>query len=85
MASGYVQPPATLPGFPLAIKTRSKTPFAIGKLRRRWKDPDGTIYEWDYRHGRVEKYDARGNHQGEYDANTGQKLKDADPTQKVEP
>jgi hypothetical protein len=85
MSAGYVQPPATLPGFPRATKSKAKTPFAGGKLRRRWKDPDGTIYEWDYRHGRVEKYDPRGNHQGEYDPYTGQKLSDADPTQKVEP
>ncbi len=30
-----------------------------GGLRRRWRDPDGVIYEWDYQHGTVEVYDAR--------------------------
>jgi hypothetical protein len=85
MDAGYVQPPATLPGFPRATKAKPKTPLFGKKLRRRWKDPDGTIYEWDYQHGRVEKYDSRGNHQGEYDPNTGRKLNEADPTKKVTP
>ena len=86
MAAGYIQPPPTLPGFPNAIKSKPKTPFAGGKLRRRWKDTNvGTIYEWDYQHGTVEKYDARGNHLGEFDPYTGKQLKDADPTQMVEP
>jgi hypothetical protein len=29
-------------------------------MRARWKDEDGAIYEWDYAHGTVERYDSRG-------------------------
>jgi hypothetical protein len=57
-----------LPGFPDAKPVKPKTPISEngGKLRKRWKSPDGTIYEWDYQHGTVEKYDKKGIHQGEY-------------------
>ena len=48
-----------LPGFPEAKRSKSKTWFPGGK-RRRWKEPDGTIYEWDYENGRVEVYGRRG-------------------------
>ncbi|MBO0735246.1 MAG: hypothetical protein J2P48_01550 [Alphaproteobacteria bacterium] len=43
-----VHPPAdnVLPGFPRAARTKGKTWFP-GGIRRRWKDPDGMIYEWD--------------------------------------
>jgi hypothetical protein len=65
----YKPPPEILPGFPDATRVKPKTPIS-GKgngLRRRWKNPnDGTIYEWDYRHGTVEKYDSSGKHQGEF-------------------
>lgn len=46
--SAVVHPPAddVLPGFPLATRRKPKTWFSGGK-RRRWKDLDGTIYEWD--------------------------------------
>jgi hypothetical protein len=27
-----------------------------GGLRRRWRDPDGMIHEWDYRHGMAMAY-----------------------------
>jgi hypothetical protein len=73
-----------LPGFPKARRVKPKTPYAGGK-RRRWKDPDGTIYEWDYQHGRVEKYNHRGEHLGEFDPLTGEKRKDANPDYRVEP
>jgi hypothetical protein len=64
----YKPPPKTLPGFPDAKPAKPKTPIAGNgdKLRKRWKSPDGTIYEWDYRHGTVEKYDSKGKHQGEF-------------------
>jgi RHS repeat-associated protein len=75
----YVPPPDTLPGFPDAKRVRSKS------HRRRWADDDGYIYEWDYQHGRVEKYDKRGRHLGEYDADTGAQTKPADPTRRIEP
>lgn len=42
------------------------------------------IYEWDYQHGRVEKYNSKGRHLGEFDAD-GNWIKDADPGKKVEP
>lgn len=86
-AKGPVLPPEdnVLPGFPEARRSKSKTWFPGGK-RRRWKEPDGTIYEWDYENGRVEKYARRGEpHRGEFDPKTGEQTKPSDPTRKVEP
>lgn len=34
------------------------------KNRRRWKDADGLIYEWDYQHGELEMYSRLGRHRG---------------------
>jgi hypothetical protein len=64
----YKPPPETLPGFPDAKSVKPKTRVSGNgkKLRKRWKSPDGTIYEWDYRHGTVEKYNSEGKHQGEF-------------------
>ncbi len=56
-----------------------------GKLRKRWKDNDGKIYEWDYQHGTVELYDKRGKHLGEFDPESGNRLKPADAARSVEP
>jgi hypothetical protein len=81
---GYQSPPGLLPGFPDARPARLKTPFP-GGLRKRWKDPDGRIYEWDYQHGDVEVYDKRGRHLGQFDHETGERQKDADSTMDVEP
>lgn len=78
-------PPRTLPGFPLAKRVAAKTGRPGGGLRRRWKDPDGVIYEWDYQHGTVEAYDRRGHHVGEFDPADGRQLKPADPTKEVVP
>jgi hypothetical protein len=52
--------------------------------RHRWFD-DGTgyTYEWDYQHGRVERYDRRG-HLGEFDPETGAMTKPANTTQTIE-
>jgi len=86
-AIAVVHPPTDdrLPGFPRAVRVRSKTFFAAG-LRRRWKEPDGgTIYEWDYRHGTVEVYDARGHHRGEFDPLTGERIGPPDPRRTGEP
>ncbi|WP_409977848.1 colicin E3/pyocin S6 family cytotoxin [Bradyrhizobium sp. SZCCHNS2005] len=72
----YKPPPKTLPGFPQAKATKPKTPIdgTGNKLRKRWVDPDdGTIYEWDYLHGTVERYDRQGRHLGEYDQNGDKK------------
>jgi len=69
------------------VTVTPKTPKASGKgLRKRWKNfEDGTIYEWDYRHGRVEKYNSRGKHLGEFDYQSGVQIKDANPNRSIEP
>jgi hypothetical protein len=56
-----------------------------GGLRRRWRDPDGMIYEWDYQHGTVEVYDRRGFHRGEFNPFTGERLGSPIPGRTVEP
>ncbi len=51
---GPFSPPGdgqSLPGFPGSYRTRAKTPMPGGRLRPRWKTPNGRILEWDYRHG----------------------------------
>ena len=74
-----------LPGFAEAKHVKGKTRFA-GGIRKRWKDPnDGTIYDWDYQHGRVERYTARGEHLGEFDPRTGRQIKGADLRKRVGP
>jgi hypothetical protein len=83
--AAYHPAPRTLRAFPKAAKATSKTPIKGGGMRRRWKDDDGAIYAWDYAHGRIEKYDIRGHHQGEFDPNSGKQLKPASPTRRVEP
>ena len=73
-----------LPGFPDAVRVPEKSSVqGGGKLRARWLDPDGTIYEWDYQHGTVEKYDKRGRHLGEYDPNTGTQTKPPDASRRT--
>lgn len=79
-----VQAPRNLPGFPDARRVPPRTGFAAGR-RARWRDANNDILEWDARHGRVERYNARGAHLGEYDPETGQQLSPSDPTRKVEP
>lgn len=75
-----------LPGFPGAVRVRAKTSRqGGGGLRRRWRDGDGTILEWDYQHGTVEAYDRRGRHLGEFDPSTGIRIEGADPTPTAEP
>ena len=81
----YARPPLILNAFPDAKRVRGKTPRADGGLRNRWKSPSGMIYEWDYRHGRVEVYDRRGRHLEEFDPDTGEQTKPANPVYQVEP
>ena len=83
----YIPPPPVPRAFPHLKRVKEKTPISGGggKKRRRWKDQDGNIYEWDSLHGRVEKYNARGKHLGEYDPDTGDLTKPADPTMRIEP
>lgn len=82
----YQPPPKELAGFPEAKSVKLKTPVqGKGGRRRRWKDVAGIIFEWDSQHGTVEKYDKRGVHLGEFDPNTGQQTKPANPSRRVEP
>lgn len=82
----YIPAPKTLRAFPNARPAKPKTAVqGGGKLRARWKDDQGNIYEWDSQHGAVERYNKNGRHLGEYDANTGQMNKGADPNRTVEP
>ncbi len=81
----YQPPPQELPAFPGTVRDKPKTPFAGGGKRARWRTPDGDILEWDYQHGRVEKYNKQGKHKGEYDPNTGQQTKPTEPGRKIEP
>ncbi len=79
-------PPKFFPGFPGLKIVRSKTSVSRGGLlRKRWKDADGNLYEWDYQHGRLEKYTKRGRHLGEFDPETGLQTKLADPSRSIEP
>ena len=82
-----VSPPSddVLPGFPQAIKARRKTRMPGGTMRRRWKQPDGTILEWDYQHGHIELYNDRGVHRGSFDPQTGEELAGPVPGRRVEP
>jgi hypothetical protein len=81
----YYPKPHTLPAFPDAKWAPGKTRMKGGGLRPRWKDKKGTIYEWDFQHGAVEKYNKRGKHLGEFDHASGNQTKPADPTRTVEP
>ncbi|MBV8105094.1 MAG: hypothetical protein JO223_10815 [Hyphomicrobiales bacterium] len=79
-------PPKSLPGIPTARRVRAKTAVkGTGLLRRRWQTKDGAIYEWDYQHGAVEKYNKRGVHEGEFDGNTGEQTGPAIPTRRIKP
>ncbi|MCS3836655.1 hypothetical protein HNR03_001235 [Pseudomonas sp. JAI111] len=82
----YYPAPKGLTAFPDATRATRKTPIkGGGGLRKRWKTPNGKIFEWDAQHGAVEMYDKRGRHLGEYDPTTGEQTKPADNTRKVEP
>ncbi len=75
---GYFPAPRILPGFPDTFRVQPKG------ARRRWMDPDGLLYEWDYRHGALEVYNSRGRHIGEFDHRTGLQLKPADPGRRID-
>nr|WP_238474201.1 colicin E3/pyocin S6 family cytotoxin [Pseudomonas cavernicola] len=45
---------------------------------------NGKIYEWDYQHGTLEKYDKHGKHLGEFDPVTGDQTKPANNAREVE-
>ena len=84
---GYKTPPKDLPWVPDAKPAKPKTPKQgenLGK-RKRWKDSEGNIYEWDYQHGDVEKYNKRGKHLGSIDPETGKQTKSPVNGREVEP
>ncbi|WP_434674073.1 S-type pyocin domain-containing protein [Pseudomonas sp. R1-15] len=81
----YVTKPDLLPAFPSAKWAPPKTRMKGGGLRPRWRDKDKFIYEWDFQHGAVEKYNKRGKHLGEFDHVTGAQKKPANPERWIEP
>ncbi|MBC3365986.1 S-type pyocin domain-containing protein [Pseudomonas sp. SWRI154] len=81
----YFPKPDFLPAFPSAKWTPSKTRMKGGGLRPRWKDKEKFIYEWDFQHGAVEKYNKRGKHLGEFDYVTGAQTKPANTSRWIEP
>ena len=85
MPLALVNPPKVLPAYPGARRARPKTPRPGGGLRARWRDDDECIYEWDYQHGTVERYDRHGRHLGEYNPATGHQVKRPNSTRRVEP
>ncbi len=79
----YNPPPNNLEAFPEARRVKPKTSVqGGGGYRKRWEDNE-YIYEWDSRHGLIEKYDKRGKHLGEYDHKTGRQIKPSDPGRKT--
>ena len=72
---GYSPSPraSSLNGFPSTFLVKPKTAFAGGK-RRRWKDIDGMIYEWDYLHGQIEKYNSRSRNLGDFHWPSGRQI-----------
>lgn len=82
----YHPSPTFLTAFPDAIRAPSKSGVqGGGKLRPRWKEPHGYIYEWDFERGKVEMYNKRGKHLGEFDPITGERTKDADNKRRIDP
>ena len=84
---GYIREPETseLKGFPGLTEAKRKTPIqGGGGLRKRWKDKKGNIYEWDYRHGELEKYDKQGRHLGQFNHITGEQTKPANKTRRIQ-
>lgn len=80
----YYDHPKTLPAFPDAVRTKSKSSVqGGGKKRARWVDRKGRIYEWDYKSNAVEKFDKLGVHLGEYNHITGKQTKPAKPGRKT--
>jgi hypothetical protein len=82
--SGYRIAPTETPGIPGLKVGKRKTPVqGGGGLRKRWTDVDGNIYEWDSRHGALEKYNSNGGHLGEFDPATGNQTKPADASRNI--
>lgn len=76
----YHPAPKALTAYPDAKRAKQMSSVqGGGKKRNRWKDRKGRIYEWDYENGRVELYDKQGKHLGEFNPETGERTKDAEP------
>ena len=86
--SNIINPPniKSMVGINGIYKVKGKTSVqGGGKLRERWKDKKGRIYEWDYQHGELEKYNSLGNHMGVFDPKTGLQIKPAIKNRKITP
>lgn len=83
--AAYHVPPDQLEAFPDCERVEGKTRFNAGKIRARWRCPNGKFFEWDYQHGTVERYSKRGVHEGEFDPTTGQMTREAINGRTVEP
>lgn len=82
----YHPKPKYLTAFPPAVRAQSKTLInGGGGLRPRWKDADGYLYEWDFERGKVEKYNKRGRHLGEFDPITGARTKGPEDKRRITP
>jgi hypothetical protein len=82
---GHIPAPKELKGYPELEMVKRKTPVqGGGGKRKRRKDAKGNIYEWDSQHGALEMYDKRGRHLGEFDHETRQMIKGAEPTRTTE-
>ncbi|OXU28552.1 hypothetical protein TSAR_011436 [Trichomalopsis sarcophagae] len=85
----YHPPPQTkdIKGIPGLESQKRKTPVqGGGGLRSRWQDSKGkNVYEWDSRHGELEKYrKSDGKHMGSFDPKTGNQNKGPDPKKNMD-
>jgi hypothetical protein len=80
----YHKPPDKLEAFPDAIRVKSKNCIQGGlKYRVAWEDQKYR-YEWDSKHGTVEKYSKKTKkHLGEFDPLTGEFIKKPNSTYKL--
>jgi hypothetical protein len=83
----YKPPPDQAPkAFPNLRSVKRKTLVQGGQAKRkRWKDNDGNIFEWDSRHGTLEKYNNNGVHMGEFDPDSGVQLKQKNKSMRITP
>jgi hypothetical protein len=71
--------PDRLPAFPHAVRIKPKG----GRIR--WRNRDGSVFEWESRDGALEMFGVHGWHLGEYDHVHGEILKLAEPGRRTEP
>lgn len=85
IGENYKKPPKVPKAFPELTRVPGKTYIkGTNEVRRRWKDKKGKIYEWDYQHQALEKYNKQGKHLGEFCPDTGIQLKPANSNRKIE-